>query len=187
MTVGGQIGIAITDATETDPTRGTWYYSTDAGVTWKSFGTAASDFGVVSLSHALLLRATDLVEYVAAANFNTNGTLAPAPTLTFAAWDQTTAVEPVQLQILPLGPGSAANLVQIGQGASTPFSTTSGTATLSIARSTVRRTLPFHRARSSRTNWFRSLSAGPTRPSCPIPTSTKGTWPTSGKSASPFP
>jgi len=133
LTSGGQLGIAITDATETDPTRGTWYYSVDAGATWKSFGTAATDFGAASMSHALLLRATDLVEYVPAANFNTNGTLDPLPTLTFTAWDQTTAVEPAQLQILPLAPGSAANLTQIGQGASTPFSVASGTATLSIS------------------------------------------------------
>ena len=129
---GGQLGIAVTNATETDPTLGTWYYSTDAGATWKSFGAAATNFGAVSLSHALLLRATDRVEYVPGPNFNTNGTLAPLPTLTFTAWDQTTAVEPVQLQIVPLTAGGAANITVIGQGGTTPFSVAAATATVSI-------------------------------------------------------
>lgn len=56
---------------------GTWSYSTNGGTNW-------TDFGATSSSSARLLRGSDLVRFIPAAN--ANGTA----TITYHAWDQTT-------------------------------------------------------------------------------------------------
>jgi murein DD-endopeptidase MepM/ murein hydrolase activator NlpD len=89
---------------------GTWQYSLDGGTTWKNFGT-------VSTAAARLLRETDFVRFVPAANANGG----PA-TLTYRAWDQTTGLF-----------GSTADLTVSGStGGATAYSTNSATAGLSV-------------------------------------------------------
>jgi len=70
-------GIAITAA---DTTKGTWYFSTNAGTTWSTL-----PVGSLSTSTALLLDSTAYV-YFAPTSATTYGSVAPA--LTFRAWDE---------------------------------------------------------------------------------------------------
>ncbi|MGC2856218.1 putative Ig domain-containing protein [Novispirillum sp. DQ9] len=98
---GIQRSIAITGVTG----RGTWQYSAD-GVTWVNFG-------AVSSSAALLLRATDHIRYVP------DGISGETPSLSFRAWDETAGV--------------AHTKVAIGAtGGSTAYSTQTASATLSV-------------------------------------------------------
>lgn len=71
-------GIALTGA---NTARGTWEYSTDAGATWQSIGAVSDD-------NALLLRDSDYLRFVPAANWN--GALPAA--ISFRAWDQTSGI-----------------------------------------------------------------------------------------------
>ncbi|MDA1250804.1 MAG: DUF4347 domain-containing protein [Planctomycetota bacterium] len=74
---GALLGIAITAV---DSTFGSWWYSTDNGATWNSFG-------AVSESDARLLAADVSTRIYFQPNANWNGTLTNA--ITFRAWDQT--------------------------------------------------------------------------------------------------
>ncbi|HMP17961.1 MAG TPA: hypothetical protein PKD72_13115, partial [Gemmatales bacterium] len=89
---------------------GTWQYSTNGGSTWMNFGT-------ISSSRALLLRAEDRIRYVPASN-SFQGTVS----LNFRAWDQFT--------------GLAGTLVNLSTAASvggrTAFSSAVGNATLRV-------------------------------------------------------
>jgi len=60
------------------PSIGTFEYSTDGGLNW-----AAIDDGSLSDTHALVLRSTDMVRFVPAAEYS-----GATPTLSFKAWDQ---------------------------------------------------------------------------------------------------
>jgi VCBS repeat-containing protein len=74
---GAVTGIALTG---TNSANGTWYYSTDNGVTWTAVG-------AVSTSSALLLAADSSTRVYFQPNANFNGTISDG--LTFKAWDQT--------------------------------------------------------------------------------------------------
>lgn len=103
---GAMAGIAVTASSGT----GTWQYSTN-GVTWNSVGT-------VSSTQALLLRSTDSVRFVGSA------TSAGTASLMYAAWDQTGTTSGQQ--------GTKVSLPTLGTGGSTPFSSTTNTANLSL-------------------------------------------------------
>uniref|UniRef100_UPI00097BD263 tandem-95 repeat protein n=1 Tax=Pelomonas sp. KK5 TaxID=1855730 RepID=UPI00097BD263 len=77
---GAKKGIAVT-ATAGDPASGTWWYTTDGGVSWTAIGT-------VSDASALLLadNANTRIYFQPKADFNG---LVSASALTFKAWDQT--------------------------------------------------------------------------------------------------
>jgi hypothetical protein len=103
---GALRGIAVIGATAG---HGTWQYSTNGGATWKPFG-------AVSACQALLLRDTDRVRFVPAANFN------GVVSLVYRAWDRTTGVA-----------GGRANLSPpTSVGGSRAFSTATATATLTV-------------------------------------------------------
>ncbi len=76
---------------------GNWQYSLDNGSTWKNFGTA-------SASTARLLRDTDKIRFLPAANFN--GTA----TITYHAWDRT------------MGSAGGTAKLTLGTGGATSFS-----------------------------------------------------------------
>ena len=73
-----RLGIAVTGA---DTTRGTWWFTVDAGATWRPLG------GVSDASARLLAADTNTRVYLQSAS-DWNGTLPSA--LTFRAWDRTT-------------------------------------------------------------------------------------------------
>ena len=100
--LSAQEGIAITGTTNGN---GHWQYAIDVGV-W-------IDFPALSESSALLLRATDYVRFVPD---TLNGTTA---TLTYRAWDQSAGTTGSQLD-------AGTN------GGSTPFSTATDTATITV-------------------------------------------------------
>lgn len=102
---GNPEGIALLSL---DVAHGTWQYSLDGGQTW-------TDVDSVSSSHALLLRATDLLRFQPDENWN--GALTDA--LTFRAWDQTSGTA-----------GSYANATS--GGGSTAFSATTAAAALDV-------------------------------------------------------
>ncbi|OYV92638.1 MAG: hypothetical protein B7Z73_04810, partial [Planctomycetia bacterium 21-64-5] len=132
---GAKFGIAVTSATVANAPAGapggTWQYSLDGGNTWLNMSG-------LSPQHALLLDGGDgkttfgdLVRFLPAANFNSSfGT----PQVTFNAWDQTAALNPNMNVLVNLAPGGFADLTAtgVGTGGSTPFSTTSATASLSV-------------------------------------------------------
>jgi hypothetical protein len=99
-------GIAVTGVTG----NGTWQYSFD-GSTWHSIP-------AVAVTQALLLRDTDLLRFVG------TGTAAGSASITFAAWDQTGVTAGQQ--------GTTVSLSTLGTGGTSPFSTTSNTATLTL-------------------------------------------------------
>lgn len=103
---GASSGIAITG---TDPGNGSWQYSLDDGASWQ-------DVGSVSTGSALLLRSTDRVRFVPD---GVNGTTA---SITYRAWDQTGATSGQH------GIKVAATVA----GGSTPFSTGSDTASITV-------------------------------------------------------
>jgi sugar lactone lactonase YvrE len=70
----GALGIAVVATEHVDA--GTWQYSLDNGTTW-------SDFGALSSSEARLLRLSDRIRFLPAANFSESARI------TFHAWDQT--------------------------------------------------------------------------------------------------
>ncbi|HVX12330.1 MAG TPA: DUF4214 domain-containing protein [Pirellulales bacterium] len=102
----------------------------------------------VSTNHALLLDGSDLLRFLPAPNFNTQSfipgynssttnflaTGSMQPTITFQAWDETSALNPNTNQIVPLAPGQFADLTStgFGTGGSTPFSTASASAAVAI-------------------------------------------------------
>lgn len=102
--VGALKGIAVTAATGT----GTWQFSMNGGTTFVSFGALAN-------TSALLLRSTDRVRFVPAAN--TSG----VATFTFCAWDQTLGTK-----------GTKVDLTVTGTGGSTAFSLNTNTASVTI-------------------------------------------------------
>jgi hypothetical protein len=77
---GALSGIAVTGVNNTN---GNWQYSINGGTTWANIGNRSN-------ASARLLRDTDLVRFVPAANWN--GTKAPG--ITFRAWDQTNGLAP---------------------------------------------------------------------------------------------
>jgi hypothetical protein len=103
-------GIAVTGTTGT-ALAGVWQYSTDFGQTWQMLG-------AVSARSARLLRDTDRLRFVPAANFT--GTV----TITYRAWDQTT--------------GSAGALVDLAApgrtGGQTAFSSRQASARVLVTR-----------------------------------------------------
>uniref|UniRef100_UPI0035B489A0 DUF4347 domain-containing protein n=1 Tax=Zoogloea sp. TaxID=49181 RepID=UPI0035B489A0 len=99
-------GIAITSLASGN---GTWQYSIDNGGTWNAVGT-------VSSTSALLLRGTDKVRFVPDAKNATTGSL------TYKAWDQTGATAGQQ--------GTKASTAT--SGGSSPYSTASDTATITV-------------------------------------------------------
>ena len=101
---GAVQGIAITSVSSGN---GSWQYSTNAGANWNPVGT-------VGAGSALLLRASDYVRFVPDAM---NGTTA---SFTYRAWDQTAGTV-----------GSKANAGTTG--GSTPFSTGSNTASITVS------------------------------------------------------
>jgi predicted secreted protein len=99
---GAKKGIAVTAKTGS----GTWQYQPAGTTTWKNFP-------AVSASAALLLKDTDKLRFVPAANFN--GTA----TVTYRAWDQTT--------------GTAGGTASVStSGNATSFSTGAQTASLAV-------------------------------------------------------
>jgi hypothetical protein len=132
-------GIAVIGATGG---HGTWQYSTNGGATWSALGT-------VSTSQALLLRDTDRVRFVPAANFN------GLVSLLYRAWDRTTGVA-----------GGRANLSPpTSVGGSSAFSTATATATLTVtpvndAPTLVARSVPVVRGGDSGTTASALLAAG---------------------------
>ena len=123
-------GPAVTDADPNDPqgiavvgvddTNGTWQYSIDAGTTWASFAD-------VSSTRAYLLAAdvATLVRFVPNAGFS--GTVSNG--FTIRAWDQTSGLP----QAAAAGPeidGTTADTST--NGGSSPFSSTSATAAVTV-------------------------------------------------------
>ena len=101
-------GIALTGASDTN---GTWWYSTDGGSNW-------STVDAVSDSSALLLTADANTRIYFQPNADFNGLVTNA--ITFRAWDQTS--------------GSAGSMVDVStNGGTTPFSTATDTANISVA------------------------------------------------------
>jgi len=120
---GAQFGIAVTNVTQT--TNGQWEYQTGGGQ-WQNFPSLVPT--VLNPSPAFLLSANDLVRFVPNMDFNDQATASGPATLTFLAWDGT-------YDLGDNGPDadtSVVNLLQTGTGGSTPFSTTSDTAVLSV-------------------------------------------------------
>ncbi|QYZ68898.1 hypothetical protein JO391_14190 [Neotabrizicola shimadae] len=99
---GDPLGIAVTGQ---DDGNGTWQFSLDNGATW-------SEFGSVSDAGALLLRATDRVRFLPDA---LNGTTAE---FTYRAWDGSA--------------GSAGEFLAVTEGADSPLSAASDTASLTV-------------------------------------------------------
>jgi murein DD-endopeptidase MepM/ murein hydrolase activator NlpD len=137
-------GIAVTGLGNAED--GKWQYSWDGGVNWRNIGS-------VSASAALLLRETDLVRFLPAAN--ANGTA----TLTYLAWDQSTGLY-----------GSTVDLTVPGAtGGATAFSF--GTQTADLAITPVNDAPTFTRGSnksaledsgvSTFSGWATGISAGP--------------------------
>ena len=110
-------GIAITGL---DTTNGTWWYTTGSGSSYDWIQIT----GVVSESHALLL--TNLTNgsntgsgLYFKPNADFNGTIANA--ITFRAWDKTSGTA-----------GTYANITTSGTGGTTPFSTATDTASITV-------------------------------------------------------
>ncbi|HEU5433374.1 MAG TPA: hypothetical protein VFU81_17040, partial [Thermomicrobiales bacterium] len=109
-------GIAVTGLTQTS--NGVWQYQIGGG--WANIPLN------VSATSALLLDGNDLVRFLPNPKFdNTRG---GAPTLSFVAWDET--FDYVNGIYDP--DGSTVNLTLTGQGGSTPFSSNSAVAALSV-------------------------------------------------------
>jgi hypothetical protein len=104
---GTQVGLVIT---ATDTSHGTWWYTTNGGTNW-------TDVSAVSNTNALLLKAdANSRLYFQLSSSSFSGTLNSA--ITFRAWDQTS--------------GAAGTRVDAStNGGSTPFSSTTDTASLS--------------------------------------------------------
>ncbi|HEV3339383.1 MAG TPA: hypothetical protein VG125_03470, partial [Pirellulales bacterium] len=86
LSAGGRLGIAVTGA---DDSNGQWQWSVN-GTTWVALSTSATSVVTPTLSSALLLDGSDWLRFVPNPEFYTSGQYAgPAPTITFAAWDQT--------------------------------------------------------------------------------------------------
>jgi hypothetical protein len=114
---GAQQGVAIVGVTQTS--NGTWQYQIGGGG-WVNFP-------AVSASSALLLDGNDAIRFLPNPKFD--DTRGGAPTLTFAAWDETFDFVNGHVDT----DGSQVNLIAAGTGGSTPFSNTVATATLSVA------------------------------------------------------
>ncbi|EPE99272.1 tandem-95 repeat protein, partial [Rhizobium grahamii] len=116
---GSVAGIAISGSS---PTGGHWAYSTDNGQSWATFS--------ASNSAALVLGLSSLVRFVPDLNVQTEDSTSPQtkidqPTLTFHAWDGTSATE-----------GTTVDLTTTGStGGTSAYS--SGTATASLAITSV--------------------------------------------------
>ncbi len=104
---GALLGIAVTAA---DTANGSWWYSTDNGVSWNALGAVAS-------SSARLLAADANTRLYFQPNANYSGTLSTA--ITFRAWDQTSG-----------GNGTLADTNS--NGGTTAFSTATDTASLTV-------------------------------------------------------
>ncbi len=97
-------GIAVTAVSNTN---GTWQYSINGGTTWLNFGAPTN-------AAARLLRDTDLVRFVPAADWNGTN-----PGITFRAWDRTT--------------GTAGGTANTGAGGgTTAYSGATATATITV-------------------------------------------------------
>jgi hypothetical protein len=105
--IGAQLGIAVTGA---DTTNGVWHYSTDNGASWFALG-------AISDSSARLLAADTNTRIYFHPDSNYNGHIASA--ITFRTWDQSSGVN-----------GTLADASV--NGATTPFSTDSDTASLLV-------------------------------------------------------
>jgi hypothetical protein len=104
---GAISGIAVTALTSGN---GTWEYSLDGGTSWSSIGS-------VSASSALLLRSSDRIRFVP------NAVSGTSASVTYRAWDQTGSTAGQQ--------GTKVNASSTG--GSTPFSTSSDTATITVS------------------------------------------------------
>ncbi|MGH7139677.1 MAG: hypothetical protein ACREHD_28390, partial [Pirellulales bacterium] len=82
----GTLGIAVTGIGATDDTNGQWQWSAD-DVNWTPLSTTTVGVTAPNLSNALLLDGGDWVRFLPNPEFN--DLMGPAPTITFAAWDQT--------------------------------------------------------------------------------------------------
>ena len=107
---GALEGIAVIAA---DQTYGTWEYKLSAPSAWTALGAVNS--GAARLLNA---DAETLLRFVPEPTYNN----AQSPTIVFRAWDRTGGFEN----------GSAANITLIGTGGSTPFSTGSDTASITV-------------------------------------------------------
>ena len=112
---GNSLGIAVT---ATDNSHGTWQYSTDNGAIWTAFGTPSD-------ASARLLRSTDMVRFVPAADF------AGTATITYRAWDRTggTAGSTVDLSAA----SSYGTTKAVTNGDETAFSASKQTASITVA------------------------------------------------------
>ncbi|HVX61504.1 MAG TPA: hypothetical protein VHC19_12905, partial [Pirellulales bacterium] len=109
-------GIAVTGLTQT--ANGVWQYQIGGG--WANISLT------VSSTSALLLDGNDSIRFLPNPKFdNTRG---GAPTLTFVAWDETFDFVNGIYDL----DGSTVNLSTTGQGGSTPFSSASAVASLSV-------------------------------------------------------
>lgn len=103
-------GIAIIGLTGT--TTGTWQFSTNGGISWKSVGT-------ISNSSALLLRSQDLIRYVPKSTFHGR------VSLQFRAWDQMSGVVGTLVNL-------TATQTTTPYGGNSAYSSTTGTASLQV-------------------------------------------------------
>src|SRR5262249_17909041 len=109
-------GIAVTGI---DDSNGVWQYSTDSGATWNDFRVPTAP----SVTTALVLEnvPNNRIRFVPRLNYNSNVGL---PTFQFRAWDLTSGLSATG------GDGSVVDTT--ANGGSTAFSTTIGTARITV-------------------------------------------------------
>jgi hypothetical protein len=134
---GAKNGIAVTAFSDT--TDGTWQYSLDGGNSWNNF--VVNGPGAVSTTSALLLDSADSVRFLPNPFFQTDSPPNKV-SMTFYAWDETTAVDLNTGLVVSLSAGGTANLTTlgpspIGNSGSSPFSNTSAIATLAVTAENV--------------------------------------------------
>ncbi|WP_298625221.1 Ig-like domain-containing protein [uncultured Zoogloea sp.] len=107
-------GIAVT---ANDNSHGNWQFSTDGGANWVAFGTTSD-------AAARLLRSTDKIRFVPAADY------AGTATITYRAWDRTSGTAGLTADLSAAT--SYGSTKAVANGDETAFSATKQTATLTI-------------------------------------------------------
>ena len=107
-------GIAVT---ANDNSHGNWQFSTDGGANWVAFGTTSD-------AAARLLRSTDMIRFVPAADY------AGTATITYRAWDRTSGTAGLTADLSAAT--SYGTTKAVANGDETAFSATKQTATLTV-------------------------------------------------------